>query len=83
MTHSIQQYPARDRHSKNSSVLEKSPSLSLEKYPFVSSNVALENPLEIGVSKGKSPMNSVFSIAMFDCRRVCVFGFVFRTMVFV
>ena len=33
-------------------------------------NVAIGNPLEIGVSIGKSPLNSVFSIAMFDHQRV-------------
>jgi len=32
--------------------------------------VAIGNPLEMGVSVGKSLINSAFSIAMFDCRRV-------------
>ena len=32
--------------------------------------MAMANPLEIGVSIGKSPINSVFSIAMFDYGRV-------------
>ena len=39
-------------------------------YPLVSSNVAIGNPLEMGVSIGKSPINSVFSIAMFDYSRI-------------
>ena len=34
------------------------------------SNVAIGNPLEIGVPIGKSPINSAFSIAMFEYRRV-------------
>jgi hypothetical protein len=32
--------------------------------------VAIGNPLEMGFSIGKSVLNSVFSIAMFDYRRV-------------
>ena len=32
--------------------------------------MTIGNPLEMGVSIGKSPINSVFSIAMFDYRRV-------------
>ena len=32
--------------------------------------MAMENPLEMEVLIGKSPINSVFSIAMFDYRRV-------------
>ena len=38
--------------------------------PEGKSNVAIGNPLEIGVSIGKPPIHSVYSIAMFDCRRV-------------
>ena len=36
------------------------------------SNVAIGNPLEMGVLIGKSPINSVFPIAMFDYRRVII-----------
>ena len=41
-------------------------------YPSVIKRGKLGNPLDIGVSIGKSFVNSVFSIAMFDCRRVVV-----------
>ena len=34
----------------------------------------LGSPLEIGVSLGQSPVNSVFFIVMFDCRRVIIHG---------
>jgi hypothetical protein len=37
--------------------------------------VAIGNPLEMGVSIGKPPINSVFSIAMFDYRRVDINNF--------
>ena len=41
-----------------------------------SSNVAIGNPLEMGVSIGssigQSSINSVFSLAMFDCQRVMI-----------
>ena len=40
------------------------------RYPPVSSNVAIGNPLKNGVSIGTSPINSVFSIAMFDYQKV-------------
>jgi len=36
------------------------------------SNVAIGNPLEMDVLIGKSPINSVFPIAMFDYRRVII-----------
>jgi hypothetical protein len=32
--------------------------------------MTIRNPIEMGVPIGKSPINSVFSIAMFDYRRV-------------
>ena len=38
-------------------------------YPLVIKH-GMENPLEMEVSIGTSPMDSVFSIAMFDYRRV-------------
>ena len=38
-------------------------------YPLVSSNAA-GNPVEMEVSIGRSLINSVFSISMFDYRRV-------------
>ena len=38
--------------------------------PRTLSNAAIGNPLEMGVSIGKSPINRVFSITMFDYRRV-------------
>ena len=43
---------------------------TLIKFPVI--NVVIGNPLEMGVSIGKSPIKSVFSIAMFDYRRVYV-----------
>ena len=39
-------------------------------YPLVSSNVAIGNPLQMEASIGKSPVTWVFSIAMFDYRRL-------------
>ena len=39
-------------------------------YPLVSSNVAIETPLELGVSIGTSLINGPFSIATLDYRSV-------------
>ena len=42
-------------------------------YTLRESNVAIGNPLEMGGSIGKSPINCVSSIAMFDFWRVYIY----------
>ena len=57
-----------DRDRKD--IIQKDGKVYIYIYTLRQSNVAIENPLKMGVSMGKSAINRVFSIAMFDSPRV-------------